>query len=429
MNRHAHTGRILYSNILLMVLLSLFLTSAPAQTAKEKERLQQTKKQLEQEIRYTTELLEKTKKNKQSSLNKIEILAKQIRSRQALINNINLQLDNVQVQISVENIQIERMTKQLSDLKTEYARMIYYAYRTMNGHNKLMFIFSARDFNQAYQRLKYYQQYSSYRRTQVARIESTKHAIDNHRRELEAEKTQKLTLVQSQQLEKQKLDHEKTEKTAAVQEFSSKEKQLVSTLKKKQQAAQKLESEIEKMIADDIKASEERSRKRAARTSKPAIASKTPATGAEMEFTPVEKELSSSFSANRGRLPWPCDRGVVSGSFGEHFHPVLEHYKVQNNGIDIMTGQESVVKAVFKGRVSRIVSFPLLNNVVIIRHGDYLTVYSNLGEVHVREGQEVAARQDIGKVHSNPDEQKSELHFELWRGKVIQNPEDWLAKK
>ena len=414
-----------------MILLMCMLSGGPAygQTKQSREKLQQTKKQLELEIRYTTELLEKTQKNKKTSMNKMQVLAKQIKSRQELINTINLQLDDVQVQIQVQNVQIDRMNKQLRELKSEYARMIYYACRTMNGHNKLMFIFSSKDFNQAYQRIKYYQQYSAYRRSQVARIESTRRAIDSHCKELEEQKNAKLTLVQSQQLEKQKLDREKTEKAAAVEEFSSKEKQLTATLKTKQQAARKLENEIEKLIADDIRASAERARKKAAKTSNPATASKTATKKEVMEFTPGELELSSSFSANRGHLPWPCDRGFISSGFGEHPHPVLEHVKVKNNGIDIMTEHESVVKAVFKGKVSRVMSFPTLNHVVIIRHGDYLTVYSNLGEVHVREGQDVGARQDIGKVQPDAEDQKSEFHFELWRGKMIQNPEDWLAKK
>jgi len=422
-------SKIVFVNLLLMFFCINHSLPAQSHTPKDRDKLLQTRKQLENEIRYATELLDKTRKNKQASLNKLEILAKQVRSRQALINAINTQLDDVEVQISVENLRIEQMSKQLRDLKNEYARMIYYAYRTMNGHNKMMFIFSARDFNQAYQRLKYYQQYSSYRRSQAAKIESTQRAIASHHKELEAEKTNKLTLVQSQREEKQKLDQEKQEKADAVKAFSSREKELLATLKTKQQAAQKLEAEIEKLIAADIKASEERLRKKNAKAKTTVKAAKTPVQEDKLELTQGELALSSSFSANRGRLPWPCDQGIVSGSFGEHFHPVLEHYKVQNNGIDIMTGQESVVKAVFKGRVSRIVSFPLLNNVVIIRHGDYLTVYSNLGEVRVREGQEVQARQAIGKVHANAGEQKSELHFELWRGKVIQNPEDWLARK
>ncbi|MEI7982591.1 MAG: peptidoglycan DD-metalloendopeptidase family protein, partial [Bacteroidota bacterium] len=299
-------------------------------------------------------------------------------------------------------------------------------YRTMNGHNKLMFVFSARDFNQAYQRLRYYQQYASWRRRQVQRIESTQTAINSQRKELENIKNQKLTLIQSQQLEKQKLDHEKLDKAKAVKEFTSREKQLLKTLKTKQQAAQRLEYEIEKLITEEISASEERFRKRDTRDNKTAT-SAIPGKKAIMELTPREKELSSSFATSRGRLPWPCDRGFISGSFGEHPHPVLEYVKVKNNGIDIMTERGAAVKAVFNGRVSWVKSFPNLNKVVIIRHGEYLTVYSNLEEVSVRDGQEISAKQIIGKVHTNTDDLKSELHFEIWRGKTIQNPEDWLA--
>jgi septal ring factor EnvC (AmiA/AmiB activator) len=414
---------------LLTGLFCVLLTFSYAQSGKDKEKLLRTKQKLEEEIRYTTDLLEKTKKNKETSLNKLQILAKQIRNRESLIQAINRELVDVQVTMAVDSIQIYRLSKQLRDLKSEYARMICYAYRTMNGHNKLMFIFSARDFNQAYMRLKYYQQYASFRRQQAERIESTQKAINAHRQDLEEIKTRKIGLILSKQTEKQKLDREKTEKTKAVKELSSREKQLLATLKTKQQAAQRLENAIEKLIADDIRASENRLKKKETKDKKPNVKPGTPATPATMNFTAKEKELSSTFSLNRGRLPWPCDRGFISGRFGEHAHPVLEHVKVKNNGIDIMTDKGSPVKAVFGGRVSRVMSFPSLNSVVIIRHGEYLTVYSNLDEVSVRDGQEVAVKQIIGKVHPGSGDQKSELHFELWRGKVIQNPEDWLAGK
>jgi septal ring factor EnvC (AmiA/AmiB activator) len=412
--------------LMLLLLLACSITGF-SQAAKDKEKLQRTKQQLEEEIRNTTDLLEKTQKNKQSSLQKMQLLAKQIRSREALINAINKELNDVEVKISVENLQIDRMTKQLQTLKSEYARMIYFAYRTMNGHNKLMFIFSARDFNQAYQRLKYYQQYASYRRRQAERIESTQSAINRQRKELEAVKNQKLSLVASQQQEKQRLDREKAEKAKAVKEFSSKESQLLATLRTKQKAADRLEFAIEKLIADEIKASEERQRKSAAGEKKPGVKGKTTETRSALSLTPREKELSSSFSANRGRLPWPCDRGYISGNFGEHPHPVLEYVKVKNNGIDITTERGSTVKSVFYGKVSRVMSFQNLNKVVIIRHGEYLSVYSNLSEVNVRDGQDVTAKQIIGRVFTSPEDQKSELHFEIWRGKVIQNPEGWLA--
>lgn len=397
-----------------------------AQRLSDKEKLQKTKRQLEEEIRYTTNLLEQTQKSKQTSLNRLQILNKQIRTREALIDAINRELNQVQTDIAVENHQIDQMSKELTVLKSDYARMIYHAYRMMNGQSKLMFIFSAKDFNQGYRRLKYYQQYASYRRRQAERIQSTQSVINSKRRDLEIVKNQKLTLIQNQELEKRKLDREKLEKARAVKELSSKEKKLLSSLRTKQQAAQKLENEIEKLISEEIRASEARIYKSDEKDNKLRTGGKSQ-TRNTLELTPKERELSNSFAANRGKLPWPCDRGFISSTFGEHMHPILEYVKVKNNGIDIMTEQGSLVKSVFSGKVSRVMSFPNLNKIVILRHGDYLTVYSNLSEVNVKDGQEVKTKQTIGRVYLNPEDMKSELHFEIWRGKVIQNPEEWLS--
>ncbi|MCX6280730.1 MAG: peptidoglycan DD-metalloendopeptidase family protein [Bacteroidetes bacterium] len=419
------TARYRISARISLQLVLVFMLVAGAFGQMDKEKLQKTKKQLEDEIRYTTELLEKTKASKQVSMEKLKILNQRIRSREALIATINKELGQIDMNIQVENVELDKMSKQLKALKTDYARMIYHAYRTMNGRNKLMFIFSAKDFNQAWQRIKYYQQYSEYRRRQAERIESTTHVINDQRKDLETKKQEKLTLFETQQKEKIKLDLEKQDKAKTVKELSSKEKQLVSTLKTKQQAAARLQYEIEKLIASEIRASEERMQKTTGNEKKPTghIVS-GPAT---YEMTPREKELSSSFASNRGRLPWPCEKGFISGTFGEHPHPVLERVKVKNNGVDITTEPNAAVKAVFNGRVSKVMSFPNLNNVVIVRHGEYLTVYSNLDVVSVKEGQEVSTRQAIGKVHYNTEEQKTELHFEIWKGKMIQNPESWLA--
>ena len=422
-----HLINILNAKRLLAILFLISAIAGYSQSVKDKEKLQQTKQKLEEEIRYTTGLLEKAQKNKETSLNRLQILAKQIKTRESLIITINRELNDVLVTMAVDSIQLDRMSKQLRSLRSEYARMVTYAYRTMNGHNKLMFVFSARDFNQAYQRLKYYQQYAAYRHRQAERIESTQKAINAHRMVLEVTKNQKLSLFQSKQSEKQTLDREKTEKANAVKEFSIQEKELLATLKTKQQAAQRLENAIEKLIADDIKASAERMRKREAKEKKSGGVPAAKPRRSAMDLTPTEEKLSSSFSANRGRLPWPCERGFISGSFGEHAHPALEHVKVKNNGIDIMTERGSSVKSVFGGRVSRVMSFPSLNNVVIIRHGEFLTVYSNLGEVRVKDGEEVTVKQIIGNVFTGAGDQKSELHFELWHGKEIQDPEDWLA--
>jgi len=413
------------SVIIGLQLILIFLLAGVVFGQADKEKLQKTKKQLEDEIRYTTDLLEKTKQSKQVSMERLKILNQRIRSREALIATINKELSQIDMNIQVDNVELDHMSKQLKVLKDDYARMVYHAYRTMNGRNKLMFIFSSRDFNQAWQRIKYYQQYSAYRRRQAEHIENTTQVINVQRKDMEAKKQEKLSLFENQQKEKVKLDLEQQEKAKTVKELSSKEKQLIASLKTKQQAAARLEYEIEKLITSEIRASEDRMRKTEGNEKKPSghIVSGP----AIYEMTPRERELSSSFASNRGRLPWPCEKGFISGTFGEHPHPVLERVKVKNNGVDITTEPNSQVKAVFNGKVSKVMSFPNLNNVVIVRHGEYLTVYSNLDLVNVKEGQEVNTRQAIGKVHTNTEEQKTELHFEIWKGKLIQNPENWLT--
>jgi len=388
-----------------------------------KENLQKTKKQLEQEIKYTNMLLEQTQKSKQTSLNKLSLINRQIEKREALVGAINSEIDQIQKEIGIQAAQIRHLSDELKKMKDEYARMIYYAYKNLNIFNRIMFIFAAEDFNQAFNRLRYYQQYSSYRRTQAEIIRKAQMELTYKIHDLEVTKNQKAALAQSKEQEKNKLIGEKEIKNNAVQELSKKEKQLVATLRDKQEAALKLQKEIEKLIAEEIKASAIRAKKIAKTENKP----KPEITETKIMLTPVEMELSSSFAANKGKLPWPSEKGIITGVFGEHAHPILKYVKVKNNGIDITTNEGANVRCVFNGKVSRVMSFPNMNKVVIVRHGEFLTVYSNLEEVSVTDGQEISTKQSIGKVHTSQDDLKTEYHFEIWLGKTIQNPQEWLS--
>jgi murein hydrolase activator len=282
----------------------------------------------------------------------------------------------------------------------------------MRTTNRLVFIFSASDFNQAYHRLRYYRQYVEFRRRQADKIRATQAELNRRQIDLQEVRDQKMSLADAQEKAKARLTLEKQEKDRTVQELTKKEKELLATLKTKQAALDKLQAEIEKLIASE----------RA--VVKKATGSKT---STEMSLTPAEKQLSGTFAASRGALPWPSEKGVVVGTFGEHPHPVLKYVKVKNNGIDISVSNGTSIRSVFEGKVSRVLTVPNLNRVVIIRHGEYLTVYSNLEEVTVTEGQEVKTKQAIGKIHSDPEDGKSELHFEIWLGKSIQDPQEWLS--
>ncbi|MFC2102155.1 murein hydrolase activator EnvC family protein [Bacteroidota bacterium] len=375
-----------------------------------KDKLDQDRKKLENEIEYTSKLLDQTKKNKETSLRDLQLINNRIKKRESLINTISSEINEVNRKIRDDQVMINNRSKELKELKNEYARMIYYAYKLTKAQNRLLFIFSAKDFNQAYQRLKYYQQYTTYRRKQADRIREAQISLSKQMHSLELTRVEKIKLADAEAGEKLKLDKEKQLKGNTIQDLSKKEKQLLARLRTNQQALQKLKKEIERILAEEAKA-------RASDKNRDA------------GVKAAEMRLSSNFASNKGQLPWPTDQGVVSSTFGEHQHPVLKYVKVNNNGIDILTGQNAPVKAVFNGVVSKVLSIPNLNKVVMLRHGDYLTVYSNLDEVMVSSGQSVATGQVIGKAHFDKDEGKSEINFQVWKAKTIMNPQQWLSTK
>ena len=302
-------------------------------------------------------------------------------------------------------------------MKDEYAGLIYNSYKTRSDADRLMYLFAARDFNQAFLRMKYFQQYNAYRRMQVEAILRTKGLIQDKTRELLAEKNNKQELLTTSEQEKEKLRLEKEKKDKDVAQLRQKEKDLRQKLKKKEEEARKLRQKIEAAISDEIKKSANKSNKTV-----------TSGTTVKNVLTPEEKIISDNFSGNKGRLPWPVERGVITGTFGEHPHPVLEGIKVKNNGIDISTNTGASARAVLGGTVSSIIAITNTNRAVILRHGEFFTVYSNLDNISVRKGQNVSTKQTIGTVAYNPDEDKTEIHFEIWQGRTICNPAEWLSR-
>jgi len=390
----------------------LILTPVLLQAQVKKEKLQGDKKKIEEEIEYNSQLLEQTKKTKLTTLNQLVILKNQIANREKLIQNISQEIIILDEQISLNNEILKDLNNDLEKLKDEYAEMIYYAYKNKSSYDKLIFIFASRDFNQAYKRLKYFQQYSAYRKTQTHLIEQTQQEITGTLKELETHKADKVNLMASLETEKNQLTKERTQQYRAMRNLSKKEKELLATIDEKEKAAKKLQKEIEKIIAEEIKLAAKKAG--------------TTATGS-YALTPAEVQLSTDFTSNKGGLPWPLERGVVSNTFGEHEHPVLKDVKTKNNGIDIITEQNSKARAIFSGEVTRVMSIPNYNYVIMIRHGEYLSVYSNLDEVYVEKGDMIKTKQEIGRIYTDEKELKTELHFELWKGKTLLNPSKWLA--
>jgi len=402
----------------LILFIFILLTPIFLFSQSRKHELKQEKKQIEEDIAFTNKLLSETAKSKRTSMDGMVILQQKIRQRERLINNIRAEIKLLDREIEITGDSIFTLNNELKQLKQEYAKMIYYAYRNRSSYDRLVFIFSADDFNQAYRRIKYYQQYGTYRRMQAELITKTQLALSEKEVFLENQREDKQELLAEQQQERNTLAGEKSELNTTVQTLGKQEKELKSALRNKEKAVAELDNAIAKIIAEEIRLAEERARAEA--TSK---------TSSGFALTPEELKLSENFSSNKGKLPWPTERGIVSSTFGEHQHPVLPRVKVKNNGIDILTSEGEYARAVFNGEVTRVISVPNFNNVVIIRHGEYLTVYSNLDEVLVSKGNNVITKQRIGRVYTDHNENKTEMHFEVWKAKDLMNPSYWLAGK
>jgi len=404
-------------NILfILIVMCLFFANVLTVFSQDKEKLQKDKKKIEEEIALTNKLLKETKKNTQSSLNQLVLINKQINQREQLIRNINSEINYVNGLIAKNNHSREILNKELAELKEQYARMVYNAYLNRNSYNTLMFIFAAQDFNQAYKRLKYMQQYSEYRRKQSEKIHLKQTELAKKAAELESLLSDKRTLLASQNNEKLLLDNQKNEQSKTVSALQKKEKELSKTVKEKEAAARKLQKAIEAIIAEEIKKAAERAKKN------------TGATTTTFKLTPEEMALSNNFASNRQKLPWPLTQAIVTSTYGDNPHPTLPGIKINNKGIDMGTSSGSKARAVFDGTVVRVLEMQMYHYVIIISHGEYYTVYSKIETPYVKAGDKVKTKQDIGLVYTDTQESKTELHFEIWKGNTNMNPINWLAK-
>lgn len=392
--------------------------------AQSKKELEEKKKQLQKEISLTNKLLSETKKNKETSLDELVKLKSKITARQELISAINQNIRIVSKDISETQHSIAVLQADLERLKSEYAKMIYYAYKNRSNFDKIMFIFSSENFNQAYKRLKYIQQYSSFRKKQAETIIKTQTELKAKIEKLNQEKQEKSALLSLEEQEKQKLAVEKTEQEATVQKLQSKEQELKTNLRSKEESARKLQKAIEKIIEEEIR----KAREAAEKANK---GNKNPTTNTKTGFplTPEALKLSNSFASNKGNLPWPVAEGIITDRFGQHPHPVLTGIEINNNGIDISTVNGAIARAIFDGEVSSVAIIPGGGKVVMIRHGEYLSVYSYLNEVYVKKGDKITTKQHIGTMVNESDKSKTNIHLEIWKGMTKLNPEYWIYRK
>jgi murein hydrolase activator len=460
-----------YLRIIGILALCFLLPFSSLAQKNDKKTLENKKKKLNEEINQINQHLNETKNTKKVSLNQLLILNKKITVREELIKAIGGEIGYIATQINQNNSKVNQLKKDLDQLKKDYAKMLVAAYKNKSSYNSLMFLFSSSDFAQAYSRLKYIQQINDQRRKQALAIAQTQIDISNTIAELQGKKVEQSNLLSSEQKEKVNLTSEKTEKEVNVAQLQEKEQTLKDQLEKKKIETAKLQTAIQDLIKAEIarkqkeildRALAKAKRKEQLEASKKKVIaesakkkgnkkkvednSKNTASSDTKEDTKAEKvsepkveevipdkedaavpAIGGDFASNKGNLPWPVAKGVIVEGFGEHEHPVIKGFTTFNNGIDISTSKGAQVRAIHSGEVTSVANFSSLGKLVIIRHGEYLTVYVHLGEVFVSQGQKINAKQAIGSVLFDENENKNILQLQVWKGQNKLNPSSWIS--
>lgn len=395
--------------------------------AQNKDVLEEKKKKIEREINLTNKLLSNAKKEKSLSLNTLGVLNKKITARKELISTLNIELGiytsriiQLKKNITKNVNEITQIQKNLRELKNDYAMMIGYAYKNRNSYHRLAFVFSSTSFYQAYKRVRYLQEYGNFLKAKATLIQEMEQKLQ--KTTIELKETRALLIVERNQktvaLNKAKdlneiLLGEKTEQQVLLGKLKKKEQTLKQEIQKKKNIAQQLDKQISKIIAEEIKKAR----------SKTSLAN-----AKEINLTPEQQKLSLNFNANKTKLPWPVERGVLVEGFGIQAHPILKGIETFNNGVKISTTVLAEARAVFNGKVSRIISIPGAGKAVIISHGEYFTVYSNLSDVFVKVNQTVETKSPLGLVITNVKTKETILELQLWKGNEKLDPAQWLYK-
>jgi len=393
----------------------------------QKEKLEQRKTQLQDEIEVANGILKKTQKDKELTLSQVRALDKKVKAREELIRTVQAQITNSDREIRRQKNEIARLDGEIKTLKEKYAGMIREAQKRGTPSSALAFVFASDDLQQALKRLYFLRQYSGFRQTQVEEIKALQAEKAKAITAIEAEQGRKRQLLGQEVAQKQELVAEKSQQEAAVAKLKKKESQIATDIKKKRSELQKLEKQIQKIIQDELKRQREAARKQA-EAQNPGSTTQTGSSSTSFALTPEGAALAKDFASNKGKLPWPVERGIITQNFGENPVPGTSGVTIKNPGVDIGTPSKSGVRAVFNGEVSTVVRIPGANRVVLIRHGNYFTVYSNLDEVYVKTGDKVTTKQSIGRVAADPETGESTLHFELWMDTNNQDPKPWLGR-
>jgi septal ring factor EnvC (AmiA/AmiB activator) len=389
--------------IFIIVFLYFVIFNAGGQTRQELEERRQ--KTLE-EIAYVDNLIKETSRQKTSGLNDLRIIGSRLALRENIIDGLREEIDLLTDRINLNTLAVDLMEKDLTILKDEYAKTIINSYKSIRRYPEMGFILSAKDINQGYKRLKYLQQAAKFRRREVEIINELKKQIEDSKKLMEADLVNVSELKIKEENQKSLLQKEQERKRGLVSSLSKKEKQLQQDLQDKKRIAKQIENEILRLI-------EEEKRKSVSK-----------------DLTPEMRLIGENFTENKGRLPWPVEKGIITSEFGIQKHPDLTFVTEDNPGIEITSSGKTPVRSVFKGEVARVFAISGANMAVIIRHGKYFSVYQNLINVKVKPGDIVDTKQEIGEVFFDPKSgSRAILKFMIFNEKNKVNPRLWLAKK
>ena len=418
--------------VVYFVLFCIFFGLAVAQNSAKVKELEKRRKAALEEIETTSALLKDTQKNAKSQLNRINLLIKQIENRNKIIAILNDEIVEINKNITSLTIEISQLQKEYEEKKQQYAKAVQGMYNRRSSQDKLLFVLSAQSFSQSLRRLRYLKEYSNWQKLQAEEIKEKQRELEKRKDLLENTKKEKATLLSQRETESSNLKKEEQQKQAELKGIKKQEKTLKAQLAKKRRQANELNRQIEKQIALEIERAEREAREKRRRNGKdqPSEDERQSATSGGYAMTVQERKLSSDFEKNKGILPFPVTgRSTIVGHFGEQQHRELTYVRTNNNGIDIQTSPGADAKSVFNGEVTKVFVVPGYNSSVIVRHGNYLTVYANLKEVYVKAGEKVKTGEAIGKIFTDEeDSNRTVLHFQLWKERTKLNPEPWIRK-
>lgn len=393
------------------------------------EELEERKAKIQIEIQEKEQLLQSVKSKEKSVVTQLQIQKEKIGLKEKLIKTTEKQTKLLGNDIYVNQIKINQLNRDLEQLRKDYTAMILKSYKSRSEQSRAMFLLSSENFLQAYKRAQYMKQYASYRKMQGQEIEGKTKQLVGYTNKIVVQKTEKEKLIAENENEKKELVKEKKEQEKIASQIQKQKGKIIAEIKKKQQETKKIDAQIQKLIRETIAAANKKTAAAKAKANpKTTTAESTKAveSSAKIVLTSEGQLVANNFRANKGKLPWPVEKGVVSLPYGDQPHPVYRTLKVHNSGVEITTENGASARSVFGGEVTKVIKLSPLNIAVFIQHGDYFTVYQNLISVNVSVGDKVSTKQSIGKIRTNGDTGKTILKFLILQNTTYNNPASWL---